>query len=173
MIPFNRIGLFLCLCWSGILHALPDISMEVFRYQSANGPYIEVSLYVAGPSMKCDSISKGAYGIGYVLMVSDSAGHIVAGNRYKLSAFGYPAKDIMDVKRFAVPPGHYKIALEARDILDSLDVVTASQDIDIPSDASKVYLSDVSLHSTIAAVTNQPEEWVKSGLYLEPLPFRL
>lgn len=112
------------------------------------------------------------FGIQYVLMISDSVGHIVAGNKYKLTAQGSRTKDIMDIKRFALPPGYYKIDLEATDILDSLNTLTTSQMVDMRALEETVYLSDIALMSAITPAVDQPQHFIKSGMYLEPLPFR-
>ena len=169
---FNKIVFLLSLLFPIAGRALPDISMEVCRYQVANVPFVEVSIYVAGPSLICKGGSDKTFGIGYILMVKDSLGHVMAGDRYRLTAIGCPAKDIIDVKRFNLQSGIYSVELEAYDIADSLNEVSTSQHIKIEYDLSKVYVSDLNLAATI-----KPEQPVnaslnKSGMYIEPLPFR-
>ena len=85
------------------VYALPDISMEVYRYVAESGPYIEVALYVDGTSLVCSDGMHTPYGIRYTLLITDPEGQVVAGNRYQLSSTGCPAKDIMDARRFTLP----------------------------------------------------------------------
>jgi len=173
MIPLNKIFFLLLLLLPSLGHALPDISMEVCRYQAAGSPYIEVSVYVAGTSLKCKGAQSQTYGISYILMVKDADSSIVTGNRYRLTAMGCPAKDIIDVKRFNLPPGNFIVELEAYDISDTLGVIGASQQITIAADQSTFYISDLDLASTVKAEQPNSPMLNKSGMYLEPLPFRL
>jgi GWxTD domain-containing protein len=165
-------ALLLLMSWLPV-NSTPDISMEVYRFRSESTAYIEVSLYVAGSSLVADSIGKAPYGIDYVILIKDELNNIIAGNKYQLSRAGYPAQDIFDVKRFTLPPGKYTIDLEANDLTDALNQLTVTQLVEIPLLNDSASLSDIQLLSTIQ---NQPEgssPFHKSGLYLEPLPFRL
>jgi GWxTD domain-containing protein len=99
-------------------------------------------------------------------------GHAIAGNRYKLTREGCPANDIIDVKRFTLPAGSYVVEVEASDLMDSLNVVTISEEIVIVPDQSNASLSDIQLLSTISSQPEIISPLHKSGLYLEPLPFR-
>ena len=153
-------------------HALPDISLEVSRYQSADVPYIEVSIYVAGSSLICKGDGTKPYGISYILMIKDSTGNIIHGNRYRLVAEGCPAKDIIDVKRFNLKSGIFKIELEAHDITDTLASVNTSQQIKVEYDLTKVYISDLDLAATIKPEHPESSLLNKSGMYVEPLPFK-
>lgn len=172
MIRLSKITwlLFLLLPITG--KALPDISMEVCRYQVANVPFVEVSIYVAGPSLMCKGDQKKPYGIGYILMIRDSLGHVMAGDRYRLTATGCPAKDIIDVKRFNLASGIYTVEMEAYDVSDSLNIVSTSQHLKVESDLSRVYISDLNLASTIRPEQPGNISLNKSGMYVEPLPFR-
>ncbi len=168
----SKVWLFAWLLWPVVLRATPDISMEVCRYVAGEEPYIEVSLYVVGRSLASDSLGQKEYGITYILMVKNAAGEVVAGNRYKLSAAGHPAKDILDVRRFSIPPGQYSVSLEASDILDSLSTMEVRQDIDVPSDIASIQLSDLQLVAAIRPEQPGTPTLNKSGMSLEPLPFR-
>jgi GWxTD domain-containing protein len=169
---FNKIFLLLFLLMPLAGRALPDISMEVCRYQVANVPFVEVSIYVAGPSLLCKGDATKTYGIGYVLMIKDSSGHVLAGDRYRLTAAGCPAKDIIDVRRFNLQSGIYSVEMEAYDIADSISLVNTTQHLKIEADLSKVFISDLNLAATIKEEQVSSISLNKSGMYVEPLPFR-
>jgi GWxTD domain-containing protein len=176
------------------LYGTPDVCMEVYRFNATTSAYIEVSIYVAGSSLIADTMQvrhlpnnfnnlaastspdykpNKLYGIEYVILIKDELNHIVAGNRYKLSREGFSVQDIFDVKRFTLPSGKYTIDLEANDLTDTLSQLTITQQVEIPALNESASLSDIQLLSTIQ---NQPEglsPFHKSGLYLEPMAFRL
>lgn len=151
----------------------PDISMEVYRFRSDLSSYIEVSLYIVGSTLSCDSTQNGSYGIEYVILIKDSTEQVHAGNKYKLTREGFPAQDIFDARRFTLLPGKYTVHLEAYDLADTVHQVSITQDIIIPGDYSTVGLSDVQLLSVVKSEPEEISPFHKSGLYLEPLPFRL
>ena len=169
----SRLYFLLLLMLPSLGYALPDISMEVCRYQASGSAYIEVSIYVVGPSLACKGDSSHPYGISYTLMVRGADSTIVVGNHYRLTSTGCPAKDIIDVKRFTLAPGNFVVELEAYDIGDSLGLITTNQHITIPSDPSTVYISDLEFASTVKQEQPNTPLMNKSGMYLEPLPFRL
>ncbi|MBL0005835.1 MAG: hypothetical protein IPP25_01270 [Saprospiraceae bacterium] len=81
------------LIWNS-LHGTPDVCMEVYRFNAPTSAYIEVSIYVVGSSLQCTAGSDTEYGVEYVVLVKDEADKVVAGNKYKLSREGCPARDI-------------------------------------------------------------------------------
>ncbi len=149
----------------------PDISVEVFRFNASISSYIEVSLYVIGSTL-ISHAPGSEYGIEYLVMVKDSTGDIVAGNKYKLSSSNYPVKDIMDVQRFALVPGKYVIEMEAHDIMDTFNLVNVRIETELDPYTGTATLSDIQLLSTIKPQGDNTSPLHKSGLYMEPLPFR-
>jgi GWxTD domain-containing protein len=150
--------------------ATPEISMEVFRYQSDDQPLVEVAVYVAGHSLDVDSLNKTPYGIEYVLLIQSNAQNVIAGNRYRLTSPDYPVRDIMDVKRFALDPGTYTVTLEASDIRDPQRTIAIEQTIEIMDPGSRPVISDLQL---LSAITPEREgsSLNKSGKHMELLPF--
>ncbi len=167
----NKLFFLLLILVSSRGFALPDISMDVCRYQASGLPYIEVSIYVAGSSLICKGGNTQPYGISYILMIRDADSSIVAGNRYRLTATGCPAKDIIDVKRFNLQQGKFTIELEAYDIADTLGVVNTMQLLNLQEDPSNVFISDLDLIATVKPEQPATPLLNKSGMYLEPLPF--
>lgn len=160
------------LIWNS-LHGTPDVCMEVYRFNAPTSAYIEVSIYVVGTSLQCIAGTDTEYGVEYVVLVKDNTDKIVAGNKYKLSREGCPARDIFDVKRFTLGEGKYTVEIEAIDIRDTSSHVSVSQEVEVKFGESNASVSDIQL---LAAIKNQPEETSplhKSGLYLEPLACRL
>jgi GWxTD domain-containing protein len=161
------------LCLPMLLQAAPEISLEVYRYKSPDGPFIEVSMYVAGPSLTAPTSEHNEYGVTYLLFIKNEQGDVVAGGNYKLSSTGTEAKDIVDIKRFAIPNGKYTVTLEAVDISDALSMMQVEQVIDLTSETINPYLSDLQLVAVMKPAQANTPSLNKSGLYLEPLPFRL
>jgi GWxTD domain-containing protein len=151
----------------------PDISMEVYRFRTDSTTYIEVSLYFVGSTLQCDTVSANRYGVEYIIMIKDSTGHVQAGNRYQLTRNGCPAKDIFDIRRFPIQPGNYVVQVEAFDLTDTLHQVSVTQEIQVESAFGRTGLSDGQLLSMIKSEPEQTSPFHKSGIYLEPLPFRL
>ena len=152
--------------------ATPDISMEVYQFNTGASPYIEVSVYAVGASMACDKSAGDHYGIGYIVLIKDTMDHVVAGDKFRLSGNGCPAKDIFDVRRYALPEGAYIVAIEAWDLTDSMSVINISQEVRILPAGSSASISDIQLASTFKSEPDQNSPFHKSGIYLEPLAFR-
>lgn len=151
--------------------AVPDLSFDIHRFQARDGGLIEVSLYFTGSSLGCPG-PDAAHGVTYVILIEDQQGMTVAGDRYRQTGTGCPAGDLLDVRRFRLPPGQYTVIVEASDIYDSLAVIRQQRIILIPMDASTWCLSDVQLLATAGPDTGHAAQLVKSGLYMEPLPFQ-
>jgi len=165
------IGCFL-LIWNS-LRGTPDVCMEVYRFNAMTSAYIEVSIYVVGSSLQCTAGTDTEYGVEYVVLVKYETGEVVAGNKYKLSREGCPARDIFDIKRYTLQEGKYTVEIEASDLGDTSSHVSVSQEVEVIFRKSNASVSDIQL---LAAIRNQPEGTSplhKSGLYLEPLAFRL
>ena len=118
------------LIWNS-LHGTPDVCMEVYRFNATTSAYIEVSIYVVGSSLQCAAGNDIEYGVEYVVLVKDEADKVVAGNKYKLSREGCPARDIFDVKRFTLEEGKYTVEIEASDLRDTSSHIAVSQEVDV------------------------------------------
>ena len=154
------------------LRSTPDISIDISRFQTDSLQYIEISLYVVGSSLTCKPEKSDEYGTQYVIIIRDSLDQVVAGNRYKLSRNGCPASDIMDVKRFSLAAGKYTVEVEASDLYDALNTVSVKHPVQIEPLKAKATISDIQLLSTVKSKEDGTSSLQKSGLYMEPLPFR-
>jgi len=154
------------------LRSAPDVSIDISRFQGDPLQYIEISLYIIGSSLSCDPQKSTVYGADYVIIIRDSLDQVVAGNRYRLSKQGCPAKDLIDVKRFSLSPGAYTVEIETNDLVDSLDKVTVLQEVVLKEIKESGTLSDIQLLSTISSEDDEISSLQKSGLSMEPLPFR-
>lgn len=166
---FNRIISIAFLLCPLMAHTTPDVSLQIQRFRSATSSYIEVSVYIVGSTLTC--IPSENYGVEYVIFVKDVDKNIVAGDRYRLTNAGCPAKDLIDVKRYALKDGKYTVEVEMKDIIDSLNVLSIQQETEIPGTSPATKLSDIQLLSTIRSEVDGKSPLHKSGLYLEPLPF--
>lgn len=159
------------LLWSLSLQSAPDISMEVSRFSTDAGQFIEVSIYVIGTTLNCEAKSSADYGLEYTILIEDLQQNIVAANRYRLSRAGCPAQDIFDIKRFNLPAGQYTISLKAHDFNDTLSQLTISQQVEIINATGSAALSDLQLLANIKSDPDGVSPFHKSGVYCEPLPF--
>ena len=154
------------------VRSAPDVSIDIARFQADSLQYIEISLYVIGSSLSCDLQKSPVYGIDYMIIIRDSVDQVVAGNRYRMTKEGCPAMDLIDIKRFSLPPGFYSVEIETNDLVDSLDKVNVRQDVTLGKIKDAGTLSDIQLLSTISSKEDALSPMQKSGVYMEPLPFR-
>lgn len=161
----------LWLCGVGRLMAIPDVSFEVCTFQTEKGAMVEVALYFTGESLTCAAPAE-TYGATYFIFIQDTAGLVVAGDHYRQSGSGCPARDLVDLRRFLLHPGQYTVMLEAADIHDTLAVLRQGKTIVIPDDMGAWTLSDIQLLAAARPDTVTGSNMVKSGLYMEPLPFQ-
>ncbi len=167
---FNKISFMFLFLWPLLMQATPDVSLQIQRFKSESASYIEVSIYIVGSSLIC--VPSERYGVEYIIVVKDTNENIVAGNKYRLSNTGCPAKDLIDVKRFSLEAGKYIIEVELNDIIDSLNIISILQETEVEPAESQSRLSDIQLLSTVRSEVDGSSPLHKSGLYLEPLPFR-
>ncbi|HUR31748.1 MAG TPA: GWxTD domain-containing protein [Saprospiraceae bacterium] len=167
----NRLLFLFIVLIPAYLKAVPDVSLDIQRFISGNTSFAEVTLYIVGSSLNCPAGSND-YGVEYTILIQDQNAKIITGNHFRLITSGCPAKDLIDVKRFVLEPGIYIIDIEMTDIHDSLNTVEISQQTEIEARDSTIYLSDIQLLSVIRNESDGTSALHKSGLYLEPLPFR-
>src|SRR5688572_9896041 len=166
---FNRSWIISLLFIPATIFAIPDLSLEVHHFRTTESSFAEVSIYIVGSSLVCTPGVSEFYGVEYTILIQNDNGQIATGNRYKLTNTGCTDKDLIDVKRFALMPGNYSVDVEMTDLHDKLNTITVSQKIVI--EAAPV-LSDVQLLSVIKSEPAGSSALHKSGMYLEPLPFR-
>src|SRR5690349_19813311 len=94
---------------AGTLSAIPDVSLQINRFRAASSPFVEVSLYIVGSSLRCWPGKSDEYGVEYTLVVKDAASNILSGNKYRLSNKNCPARDLIDIRRFNLGPGTYSV----------------------------------------------------------------
>lgn len=150
---------------------IPDVSLEVHRFRSGQNSFAEISLYIVGSSLTCKE-ANAEYGVTYTVIIENKDQSVVSGDRYKLVNSGCPAKDLIDVRRYMLSPGDYYINIEMTDVHDSLNTISIRQQVEMQDVAYLDYLSDVQLLSVIKPDAVGQSTLHKSGLYLEPLPFR-
>lgn len=157
--------------WScGWLSAVPDISVDVARFRNGKETYVEMSLYVIGGSLHCDTVQH-KFGLEYVVMVKDSMDQIHYAAKYQLSRTGCPATDIFDVRRLPVKPGRFIVHVIGYDIMDTLSQTAVFVPIEIREEKADAWLSDIQLLSTMKSEPEGTTPMHKQGIYMEPLPF--
>lgn len=161
---------FLLMLSCGWLYAVPDISVDVARLRNGKDTYVEMSLYVVGGSLLCDSIQQ-RFGLGYVVMVKDSLDQVHYAAKYQLTRTGCPAQDIFDVRRLPLNHGQYIIEVVGYDLADTMLQTSVLIPIHNPEDPAQAWLSDIQLLSMMKGEPEGTTPMHKQGIYMEPLPF--
>ncbi|MEO5906401.1 MAG: hypothetical protein ABIQ11_06735, partial [Saprospiraceae bacterium] len=138
----NKLWAFIFLIAPMLLHATPDVSVDILRFKTGTISFIEASLYIVGSSLTCKPGIYSEYGVEYVIVLKDANQNIVGGNRYRLSSSGCPSKDLMDSRRFELPPGDYSLEIEMTDFVDTLNTVMIQQAFTIEKADNNLLLSD-------------------------------
>ena len=148
-----------------------DVSLQIYAFRGPEKPYLEMSIYILGKSVSpfvVDSLKQGRV---EVLMTCQKQGIIVIADKYILnSPLAGEISDFLDVRRYAVDTGYYRVTYEFRDLADTLNTTSVGGDIEVVFTGSGLEQSDIQLLSSIKK-SGGNEHLVKNGVYMEPLPF--
>jgi GWxTD domain-containing protein len=171
----KRTGLLVVLsvvCWFCVLPSSLGLqgSVEVLRFRSPDGPYVELSFFILGGSLhhadKDSVIGQPSVGITYII---SKEGTVVRGDKYNLVC---PASsvDFIDMKRLALVPGDYIVDVEIIDNADSLNRLSIRKAFSLSPTGSEFFQSDLQLLSILRR-DSTAGPLVKHNYYMEPLPF--
>ncbi len=163
--------LFFISCIQVHLHAL-DASITYATFNSPVGQYIEVYLYMVGPTLKNEVAPDSSLRAKVeVVILFEQGENIVKFDKYMLDG---PSSiyqlDFFDMKRYALANGEYNLRVSVKDMFDERNVASYSSPIsvDYPDDA--LAQSDIQLINNFQKAEQQGP-MTKSGYFLEPLPF--
>ena len=149
-----------------------DVSVDVHGYQSPDGAYAEVNLYILGSTVAGIPVADSNFyaSVEVVLMIK-RAGVIVRGDKFNLqSPVGRTIESFFDVKRYALDSGDYVFQFAVRDNADSTNTLVLSRKCSLVHSESDLQLSDVKLLATAKKSESQGPS-VRNGIYMESLPF--
>ncbi len=148
-----------------------DVSLQMHAFKGPEQPYLEMSLYIIGKSIAPFYVDSMQQGRVEVLMTCARKGEIVLADKYILnSPLGQEVNDFLDVRRYAVDTGMYRVTYTFRDLADTLNTSTLTGEISAVFTGTGLEQSDVQLLSAVKK-SGENEQMVKNGIYMEPLPF--
>lgn len=166
---------FVVLASSNASHLQAYLSYAIFNTPD-NQPYIETYLVVKGSTLvhelQEDGLYQGALNIQLIFTIGDS---IVNYGKYEL--FGPKVKDtsninsnLLDVQRYALPEGDYKLELSIHDKFDSKDTIVSDDSFSVDFDGNTVNFSDVEFLLSFSRSENE-DIMVKNGYEMLPYVF--
>jgi GWxTD domain-containing protein len=149
-----------------------DASLSFARFNSPQGAYVEVYLHVSGQTVttvaQSDSTVQGAVD---VLVFFEQGETIIKYDKFRLlSPAGARIVDFIDLKRYPLPQGDYKLRVEVTDanLPEKTRKYSANLILDFPE--TQLAQSDIQLLAAVSPSTEQGP-MVKNDLLMEPLPF--
>jgi len=149
-----------------------DVSVDHAVFKTTEGTYLETYLRVLQNSItfsKVDQNKKQA-SVEFLVTISQK-NKIVAFEKYILnSPHLQNPKDMLDVKRFAIPSGSYVLKIEGKDLNDDKNTVTLEKRVDVYDLSDGTTLSDVQLLGKVEKMEGE-NPMIKNGIYMEPLSY--
>lgn len=169
----NMKQLFLSLLLACPLHHLfaLDLGISHAVYATPDEAYLEVNIEVAGGSVSFNTVDSTHLQAGVeVVILVQQGDRVVNYEKYLLKSLltNLPI-DLLDVKRFALPAGDYRLEVQVTDIHDETNKGSYSADVRV-SEERDLRLSDVQLLRSFKP-DQSDHPFTKNGFFLEPLPF--
>lgn len=164
----------LLLFYLNFLNAQIEAIFDLKRFKSNDKNYIETYLYIYGNSLKQNKdTSDNDKGVEILQYIEDKENKIIAHKKYviKDKADYVESKGIMDLQRFVVKSGEFKIFLELTDLNDPSNIEKHQQNFEINFN-EKINFSDIELLDSYWKSNNDDEtkkELTKSGFHMIPL----
>jgi len=150
----------------GAISQSMQASAEIYQFQSADGPYVDIFFYILGSKIKQSPDSRKSVEIKYFIEKGDQ---VFAGDKYNLVVEALGVSDFMDLRRHSLEPGKYLFRAEIRDNQDSSQIVQVMEELDIEMNDAPGF-SDIQLLSHATKTTDR-SKWTKNGYDFIPLPF--
>ena len=157
-----------------LLSAQIEAIFDLKRFKSVDENYIETYLYIYGNSLKQNKdTADNDKGVEILQYIEDIDNKIIAHKKYiiKDKSDYVEAKGIMDLQRFVVKGGEFKILLELTDLNNPSNISKHEQNFKINFN-EKVNFSDIELLDSYWKTNNKDEaknELTKSGFHMVPL----
>lgn len=153
-----------------------QVQVDVARFRHEGNPLVEVQMYFSGSSLVSIPTPDGKWRSSVdVLIYFSRDSHIVQYDHFILNSPSQdkPELDFVDVRRFVLPEGHYKIHFEAFDLHHPVDTLSIFRDVQLGGEQDDVRfeLSDPVLLAK-AVASSETNALTHHGYYMEPIPHR-
>lgn len=147
-----------------------DANILLYKYKSPASPYIELDIHFTGRTIKfrqLDSTTlQGGVLVTTLFMQNDK---IVKADKYTLNTpFSKSPVDFIDVRRYSLTAGNYRLLLHMVDVNDTTNVLNSSIDFNLLFETQKTVFSDIQLLSDVRK-SDEESYMVKNGYYMEPV----
>ena len=139
-------------------------------YASELGNYLEIYLQFVGSSVKFEAVNNGIQAKIALNFSIQEKENIIRKDSYVLTsplAIDSVQDDFYEVKRFALPPGSYKLKIELIDVLND-SRISAEKEITIVDFASKIAISEIEV-AEYAFKSDIESNFQKAGIHIVPL----
>lgn len=161
-------------CFSYFFALGLEISIDADSFKNGGKSYLETYIRIIGNTIEFKDVvgqeKSMQAGVELTLIISQGE-NIISYERYVLNSplFMEP-KDFLDVKRFALAPGIYKLKAEAVDINNENNKLEIEKSVEIASYLDPINLSDVQLFGSVTSA-DPSNPLAKNGLLMEPLTY--
>lgn len=162
----------------GLLSLLPygstaiDVSLDIATFKNGTQGYLEVYLHVVGTSVNfesLDSIQQQAT-VEVMLQIEKDNAIIIADKLMISSPIVAVPTDFVDVKRYKLDNGDYRLMAFMKDKSKSEDEVNIQKVFSLNYNLSPIEQSDIQLLASAKAATDPNHPFAKRQFLLEPLP---
>lgn len=154
---------------------MPGVHVDVVRFQGPDGPYAEVHFFVDGTTLTAVPTPDGQWRSAVdLLLYFARADSVITWDHLILHSpvMEKPGQHLLDVRRYRLPPGTYRMHLEAFDALQPKDTAQSDIPVDVEDFRLAPYsLSDILLLSAVKP-SQQDHPLVRNGYLMESLPHR-
>jgi hypothetical protein len=168
----KKIYLLLLMSFWGIANEAMAIDAEVMcvAFQNNKKHYLEVNVEIFGKTLgqnvRPDRMLQS--GVEVVMLVKQGD-KIVTFDKYNLrSPISAVVSNLIDVRRFSLLPGDYKIEVMFTDLIDPKNTASREKNVSIEAVNDKIQQSDIALLKTFRKDSLEGP-LVKNGYYMEPL----
>jgi len=169
----KKVFLLIAFCLSQFLAFGLEVSVDAGSFRNDGKSYLEAYIRILGNTVEFKKNAElGGLQAGVVLTMIISQGEqIITFEKFKLNSPVFPEpKDFLDVKRFALAAGTYKLKIEAVDIHDEDNKLEIEKKVEISSYSNPINLSSVQLFGSVTA-SDPSNPLSKNGLIMEPLTY--
>lgn len=165
------IFIFLCLFQFSMSFGM-DISVSYATFKGDKSDYVEVYLYAVGSTLTQMAIEDQFQSNIEVTVLFKQGEEILQFDKYLLnSPIARDTTDFIDLKRYGLAPGKYKMEVTVVDQNDLENTGTfTSDEFSIDYTGEEVKMSDIQLLVSCKP-SKEDSPFVKNGFFLEPAPF--
>jgi len=150
------------------------IHVDILRFQGPREAYVELQLYMDGATLRAvptpDSLWRSSVDL---LLYFEQEGRIIQYDRLLLNspAAEKPGQDFVDIRRYGLPYGQYKLVLEALDGNGRTDTLRREFALEIP-ESPEIWSQSDPMLLIAARPSAEQHALVRNGYFMEPLPHR-